>query len=167
MLKKLKKYLITSPEFYTQEAQQFEQILRGQLRMHSPDYALYRDKQNPNVKELAGNFISVCREFVSLVSIIHTDATLAHELGAHGVHFGSKDFDKIKHAKELGLYVIISTHNEAEIEKAIEEGADAITYSPIFETPNKGEPKGIEALQHVIKKYPIKIFALGGIVESS
>ncbi|MDY0117717.1 MAG: thiamine phosphate synthase, partial [Sulfurimonadaceae bacterium] len=49
----------------------------------------------------------------------------------------------------------------------IEEGADAITYSPIFETPNKGEPKGIEALQHVIKKYPIKIFALGGIVESS
>lgn len=161
----IKKYLITSPEFYTQEPKIFEKKLREQILIHEPDYVVYRDKQNPNYKELAINFISVCREFASLVSFIHSETNIAYELDAHGVHFGSKDFDKIKHAKELGLYVVVSTHNEEEIEKAVKEGADAITYSPIFETPNKGEPKGIDALKTIVDKYPIKVFALGGIVE--
>lgn len=167
MASKLKKYLITSPEFYTQDSKCFEEKLRGQLLIHAPDYVVYRDKQNPNYKELAGHFVSVCKEFPSLVSFIHSDALLAYELGAHGIHFGSKDFDKIKYAKDLGLYVVCSTHNEAEIERAIQDGANAITYSPIFTTPNKGEPKGIEVLREVVERYPIKVFALGGIVEPS
>jgi thiamine-phosphate pyrophosphorylase len=40
-----------------------------------------------------------------------------------------------------------------------------VTYSPIFTTPNKGEPKGIEDLKDVLEITEIKIFALGGIVE--
>ena len=51
------------------------------------------------------------------------------------------------------------------IYKNIDYQADAVTYSPIFETPNKGLPKGIKALNEVINKYPnINIIALGGII---
>ena len=71
----------------------------------------------------------------------------------------------ISKAKELALYVVISCHTFEDIEKAINNKADVITYSPIFETPNKGIPKGIKALKEVVDKYPnINIIALGGII---
>jgi len=61
------------------------------------------------------------------------------------------------------LYVIISTHTHEEALKAQTLGADAITYSPIFPSPNKGEPKGLEDLKEIVDKIEIPIFALGGI----
>jgi thiamine-phosphate pyrophosphorylase len=42
--------------------------------------------------------------------------------------------------------------------------ADYATYSPIFETPAKGEPKGVEGLKKAMQEVDIKIFALGGII---
>ena len=99
-------------------------------------------------------------------AIIHQDYMLATELKAYGVHLNSKQFIAIKRAKELGLFVVISTHTKDDIKEAIKEGADAVTFSPIFETPNKGKPKGIEILNEIIKEFGnnIKIIALGGIV---
>ena len=40
----LKKYLITSREFYTDTPAIFRNILHEQFAQHLPDYALYRDK---------------------------------------------------------------------------------------------------------------------------
>ena len=55
-------------------------------------------------------------------------------------------------------------HNEEEIYKALKFGADAVTYSPIFYTPDKGNPKGLEDLNEKVAKINIKIIALGGII---
>jgi len=41
---------------------------------------------------------------------------------------------------------------------------DFITYSPIYETPDKGAPKGIEELKKMVLRYNVKIIALGGII---
>ena len=42
---------------------------------------------------------------------------------------------------------------------------DTLTFSPIFQTPNKGEPKGILKLQEAIDTYKdVNIIALGGII---
>ncbi|MEJ5168255.1 MAG: thiamine phosphate synthase, partial [Arcobacteraceae bacterium] len=44
-------------------------------------------------------------------------------------------------------------------------GADAVTYSPVFDTPDKGKPIGLEALDMAKNEVAaIMIFALGGIV---
>jgi len=59
--------------------------------------------------------------------------------------------------------VVVSCHSEAEVSKAEELGADAVTYSPIFSTPNKGEPKGLAELQRMVDKISLPIIALGGI----
>ena len=64
----------------------------------------------------------------------------------------------------MGLYVIISTHTHDEVEKAQKMGADAVTYSPIYESPDKGNPKGLEDLKLIVDKIRIPIFALGGII---
>jgi len=160
----MKKYLITSREFYTDTPAVFRSILHEQFAKHLPDYALYRDKSNPNYEVQAAHFVEVTKQFEGIKSFIHRDAFLAKKLDATGVHLTSTQFNEIESAKELGLEVIISTHTKEEALKAQELGADAITYSPIFASPNKGEPKGVEELEEVLKFSKIKVFALGGIV---
>jgi len=151
----MKKYLITSTPSYFQ------------LRKHMPDFALYRDKENKNYATEAQNFVQMCKPLKTLKVFLHQDYNLAKELGADGVHLTSKQFDEIPKAKELGLEVIISTHTHDEVHIAEAMGADYVTYSPIFATPDKGAPKGVEALQEIVSMTDIKIFALGGIVSQS
>jgi thiamine-phosphate pyrophosphorylase len=158
------RYLITSREFYTDTPEIFRQILQTQLEKHQPSYALYRDKSTLNYNNLADNFIEVCSKFENLKSFIHQHIDLAKELGATGVHLTSEQFGKIELAKNIGLEVIVSTHTHEEVLRAQKLGADAITYSPIFVSPDKGEPKGIDDLKELIAKCDINIFALGGIV---
>lgn len=161
----LKKYLITSDEFYTSSPDTFRKTLQEQISKHLPQYALYRDKSNPNYKILAKHFIDICREYGDVKAFLHGDYRLASELGATGVHLTSLQFDNIVMAKKLGLDVIVSTHTIEEVLKAHTLGADYVTYSPIFTTPNKGEPKGIKNLENLLDKTEIKVFALGGIVD--
>jgi len=160
----MKKYLITSREFYTDTPAVFRNILHTQFVKHSPEYALYRDKTNLNYNTQATHFVEICNKFEDIKSFIHQDIDLAKDLNATGVHLTSTQFDKIEYAKKLGIEVIVSTHTHEEVLKAQEFGADAVTYSPIFHTPGKGEAKGIDDLKDILKKSNIKVFALGGIV---
>ncbi len=159
------KYLITDPKYYTNNEKKFEEILINVLNKQQIDIACFRDKESGNFEDLAKVFIKICKEKDIKRILLNDDFTLAQKLNATGVHLTSTQFDEIQKAKELGLYVIISCHTFEDIKKAIDYQADAVTYSPIFETPNKGTPKGIEALKEVINKYPnINIIALGGII---
>ena len=159
------KYLITDPKYYTNDEKKFEEILINILDKRQIDIACFRDKESENFEEIAKIFIKICKEKNIKKILLNGDYIKAKELNASGVHLTSTQFDDISKAKELGLYVIISCHTFEDIQKAINNQADAITYSPIFETPNKGTPKGIEALKKVLDKYPnINIIALGGII---
>ena len=50
-----------------------------------------------------------------------------------------------------------------EVESALALGAQYCTLSPIFSTPNKGAPLGIETLLSLDSALLSRIFALGGI----
>ena len=161
----MKKYLITSREFYTDTPAVFRSILHEQLREYLPDYALYRDKSNPDYDIQASHFVETCNQFENIKSFIHQKIDLAHNLGAKGVHLTSKQIDLIQEAKAKNLEVIVSTHTKDEVILAQKLGADAVTYSPIFISPNKGEPKGVKDLKELLEITNIKIFALGGVVD--
>ena len=159
------RYLITDPKYYTNDEKRFEEVLINVLSKNKIDITCFRDKESANYEEIAKIFIKICKERNIKEILINGNYLLAYELNATGVHLTSTQFDDILKAKELGLYVIISCHTFEDIQKAIDYQADAVTYSPIFETPNKGLPKGIKALNEVINKYPnINIIALGGII---
>jgi len=161
----MQSYLITSREFYTDTPAVFRSILHEQLQTHLPTYALYRDKSNPDYDTQAEYHVQVCSQFENVKSFLHQKPNLAKELGANGVHLSSSQFDEIEYAKSLGLEVIISTHTHEDVKKAQDLGADAVVYSPIYSSPGKGEPKGIEDLTALVKKMDIKIFGLGGIID--
>jgi len=126
---------------------------------------VYRDKLTPFYTSNAKIFLREARNYPFSKILLHSDYQLAHELKADGVHLKSTQFDKITKAKALGLFVTMSTHTPEEALKAQSLGADMITFSPIFETPNKGEPKGVDFLKTIVSTVdPLPVIALGGIL---
>ena len=95
---------------------------------------------------------------------MHSDIDAAFELDAEGVHLTSSQFDEIEIAKDRGLFTVISTHSIDEIKEAEKAGADMVTISPVFPSPNKGKPLGIEYLSEALAAAKIPVIALGGIV---
>ena len=159
----MKSYLITDPKFYSDSSGTFRSSLQETLAKHQPDFALYRDKNNLNYAAIAELFLNICSQFENTKAMLHSDVELAAKLGAYGVHLTSLQFNEIKKAKALGLFTVVSCHSENEMLEAQKRGADAVTYSPIFSTPGKGEPKGLEDLNERVAKISLPIIALGGI----
>lgn len=154
----LKSYQITDPSIVGSTADSLREKLPPILEKFSPDYCCLRDKENKEYPVLAKAFLSLAGNHKAL---LHTHVDLAIELGAFGVHLNSGQYDEISRAKAAGLYVIASTHSYEEALRAVD--ADAITYSPVFYSPNKGKPKGLADLKEITGKINTNIFALGGI----
>ncbi len=79
------------------------------------------------------------------------------ELGTRGEELGSREEE---------LLIGVSTHSLVEAQEAEREGADFITFGPIFPTPGKaryGEPVGIGKLVEASRSIETPIFAIGGI----
>ena len=128
------------------------------------DMIVYRDKSTNFYAQNAFKFLDVARNYRFTKILLHTDYRLAHKFGADGVHLKSTQLQDIVEAKALGLFVVISTHRLKEALEAQSLGADMVTFSPIFMTPNKGQPKGLKELNRVASAVTIPLIALGGIV---
>jgi len=156
-------YLITDPQYYSNDVELFKKKLKEVLKTKKVDYACFRDKSSKNYAELALVFVKVCKKYGVKQILLNENISLAKKLKC-GIHLTSKQFDLIKEAKEHDLYVVISCHDILQIEKAQKAYVNAVTYSPIFDTPNKGEAKGIGNLKKILSIFDMNIIALGGII---
>ena len=99
--------------------------------------------------------------------VINSRADIADKIGADGVHLKENGF----HVKEIknsfpALIVGVSTHSLERAHLAETQGADYITFSPIYETPSKavyGPPQGLDSLWQVTQAVRLPVLALGGI----
>jgi len=159
----IRSYLISDPAYYGATPRSVGAALEAAVAEHAPDFACFRDKQAPDYPELAAAFVAAAAR-CGVRALLHGDAALAATLGAFGVHLPSHAAEAIGPAKALGLFVIISCHSFEELERAKKLGADAATYSPVFDSPGKGNPRGLEDLKEIVGKIDLNLFALGGIV---
>ena len=80
-----------------------------------------------------------------------------------------KDEFATPHVRRTGgenTLVGVSTHSVVRAIRAETEGADFITFGPVFETASKlhyGEPQGLEKLNEVSSSVNIPVFAIGGV----
>ena len=158
------RYAITDPAYYSDDPALFRGRLVEVLRVHSPHLICLRDKTTPHYASLARPFTALKAVFQTTRFLLHGDVALAASLGADGIHLPSRAIDRVPSAKEAGLFCIVSTHTLEEALRCEALGADAITFSPIFDSPGKGDPQGLEKLKEIRDKISIKIIALGGIV---
>ena len=87
---------------------------------------------------------------------------------ADGVHLGAESMPVRAARKLLGKDKLIgvSCHDRASALAADEEGADFITFGPVYDTPSKaryGDPVGIAALRETAGLLRIPVIALGGV----
>ena len=92
--------------------------------------------------------------------------------GADGVHLPSDGVPVSALRARFGPGVLIgrSTHRVEDVERARDEGADYVTFGPVYETPSKapgkGPPVGLAELERAVVSAGaggLPVFALGGV----
>jgi thiamine-phosphate pyrophosphorylase len=98
--------------------------------------------------------------------LVNRDLGLARETRADGVHLG-KDARALGEARLAlpGAWISVAAHSDADVERALRGGADAVFVSPIYETPGKGSPRGLRAIERAksIGGDALAVYALGGV----
>lgn len=96
--------------------------------------------------------------------LVNDRLDLALLLEADGLHLGRHGLEVVDARGALGDGAIItcSAHDDDELARAA--GADAVVVSPIFASPGKGAPRGLEAIERTRRLAPrLAVIALGGI----
>ncbi len=102
--------------------------------------------------------------------LVNGRADIALAAGADGVHLPADGLSArmIRRSFPSGFLVGVSTHSFEEASAARANGADFVTFGPVFDSPGKGKPHGVEALKRVCKLLdPFPVIALGGIDETN
>ena len=95
---------------------------------------------------------------------------LALAAGADGAHLPADGVPAAALRRRFGPGVLlgVSTHSVKEVERALRDGADYVTFGPVWPTPSKeryGPPRGIEELARAAQ-VGIPVYALGGVMLS-
>lgn len=114
-------------------------------------------------KELRG----ITKEFGAKL-FINDRVDVAVAAQADGVHLGVQSMPPQAVRKVVGdeMLIGVSTHSREEAWSAETEGADFITFGPVYRTPSKdkyGNPVGLDTLINAIKHITIPVYAIGGI----
>ena len=100
--------------------------------------------------------------------LINDRADIALAAGAAGVHLTAKSLPPrvLRDKFPTGFLIGVSTHSAEAATEAAASGADFAVFAPVFATPGKGEPHGLEKLAEVCDRLdPFPILALGGVDE--
>ena len=126
-----------------------------------------KDLTDAEYIRLADPLCKLCHTY-SAQLFINSRIEIAMSIGADGLHLpgDSASIEKvIEHTN--GCFIIgSSVHTLTEAKQRETEGADFITYSPIYPTlskPDYGPAVGVEGLRDVAEGVNIPVFALGGI----
>ncbi|MHC1696603.1 MAG: thiamine phosphate synthase [Geobacteraceae bacterium] len=141
-----------------------EKALRGGVRAVQ---LREKDLSGRELYELACRMRQITSHYGAKL-IINERLEIALAAGADGVHLGESSLPLPQARKVAGdtLLVGVSCHDRERALAAQNNGADFITFSPIYYTPSKalyGEPVGTERLAEVCRLLRVPVFALGGI----
>ncbi len=110
----------------------------------------------------------ILKKYPGVKFFVNDRADAASALGAYGVHLNINSVP-VKAVKEKfkNLKIFYSSHSPEEAAEAERNGADFITFSPVYKTKNQNFQHGAGVLKKVINSVKIPVFALGGINETN
>ncbi len=120
----------------------------------------------------AGALAALCRRLLAVTLprtlIVNDRVDVALAIGAHGIQRTSTSLSvrDIRKVVKNSLTIGASVHSIEESIEAEDEGADWLTFGPVYDTPSKrayGAPQGLTALARVAKAVTIPVIAIGGI----
>lgn len=118
------------------------------------------------VFELVAESVKLTRRTTTTKILVNDRADIALAAGADGIHLTSRSVaaDVIRRAFPEDFIIGVSAHTLADAKTAAKNGADFITFSPVFASPDKGKPQGLAKLREVCERLkPFPVIALGGV----
>lgn len=115
--------------------------------------------------ELTAKVVQIAKNSETKI-LVNDRADIALAANADGVHLTSNSLEAqvIRRFFPPAFVIGVSAHTLSAAENAKRQGADFATFSPIFNSPGKGQPKGLSKLREVSEKLKgFPIVALGGI----
>jgi thiamine-phosphate pyrophosphorylase len=96
--------------------------------------------------------------------LVNGRADIALAADADGVHLPADGAPTAALRRRWGSRLVIgrSAHNKAEVAAAADEGADYVTFGPVFASPGKGPCTGLDGLA-AVTGLGVPVFALGGV----
>jgi thiamine-phosphate pyrophosphorylase len=146
-----------------------------QLIAGGADIIQLRDKRGDHraTLELALHLAQLTRAS-GKIFIVNDSPEIARLSGAHGVHLGQEDLQRIsvtaaRHILGARAIVGISTHSLAQALDAERRGADYIGVGPVFPTATKpkAKPVGLKLVTQVAASTRLPFFAIGGITRKT
>jgi len=116
-----------------------------------------------------GRRLREATQAAGIALIVNDRLDLALALGADGAHLGRRSVSVADARAVLGprIWVSVACHAVSEVSRAADAGADAALLSPIFPSPGKGPPLGVDALRSAsAAPGALPVIALGGIDEA-
>ncbi|WP_104748267.1 thiamine phosphate synthase [Helicobacter cetorum] len=164
-------YLNNSPEVF---GQRLEAIFNRHTIISK---ACLRDDFK-RIKNYFKPFVEICKAYEVESYINSEEASLSVETALNysfdGVHFKDKFypyFEPLKTPlamlKAHNKRCFYSAHSLSCVFDTLKKGIDFVTLSPIFPTPNKGTPLGVEIFNHCEGIEKSRLFALGGIISQA
>jgi len=126
-----------------------------------------KDLNDTEYIKLAEPLCTLCHTY-SAQLFINSRITIAMSIGADVLHLpgDSASVQKVIEETDRRFIIGVSGHTLTEAKQREIEGADFITYSPIYPTlskPDYGPAVGVAGLRKVTEGVNIPVFALGGI----
>ena len=127
-----------------------------------------KDLSDTALIKLAQPIAALCQNYDAKL-FINTHINVARDVGAAGIHLPAKA-EPVGSVKETetgdNFYIGCSVHSLDAAKRREAEGADFLTYSPIYPTASKpgyGPAVGTASLAEVVEGVKLPVFALGGI----
>jgi thiamine-phosphate pyrophosphorylase len=122
-------------------------------------------EMSPEALRDAARALRVLTRDVGVKLLINGNLEVARESGADGVHLPERGPGAAEARARLGAAAIIgaSCHDPVSLDRAAQGGADYATLSPVFESPGKGTPLGVERFAEWACAARLPVFALGGV----
>jgi thiamine-phosphate pyrophosphorylase len=100
----------------------------------------------------------------SIRLLVNGRVDIALAAGADGVHLPADGLPVAALRARFGPGVLVgrSTHRIEEVERARDEGADYVTFGPVYASPGKGRPAGLGELRRAAAA-GVPVYALGGV----
>ena len=118
--------------------------------------------------DLASSVVEALNKTPILV-FVNDRADVAAAAGADGVHLPENSMPPDAVRKSFhDLLIGVSTHTLETAKTAAAGGADYVFFGPVFDTPGKGDPVGVDVLRQVSRELGgVPTIALGGIDEKN
>lgn len=131
------------------------------------DMIQLREKQLPAklLFEIARDIVIAARESRTKI-LVNDRFDIAIAAGAHGVHLTSVSIpvEAVRAATPKEYVIGVSTHSLVSADAAKNAGADFVVLGPVFDTPGKDTPLGLEQFRVACETLsPFRVIALGGI----